>query len=505
MASSINNQSDKRGNTLQGGSTLDSSHNPGNQLFSNQSFTDAIKVQKRHAFEISPNVENGGFKPLNAFSTFVEAKERNSIVIDCAQFLGMEFKEKTLLKVLCEQYPKCVGFKPRVIGKNKRKAIELGFPSEKTCRDALLQEFKINDKTIEVNKTLNCTSMVINIGISEMPIVEEELLKPALIKTFERYGDILNIGISKSSDSDWFTGRGFATINRDKQKEESYAANLTPQVELEDFPGTVLNLVWSQMKPICPDCHTDEHIRFDCPKRNRKLCHRCKSPNHLQANCPTAPWNQDKNNGNSKEAAKRIIETESEKTNVKNNHASGFKHITQTNRSMEINLLELMNRGKATGVETSNQYGALENNDDEACNPGNEDEYEEIDEVTPMEAVNLETDGIRMSRSNSEPSQEMKEVIPTKSVSTPRSLRSTQQKKLVDINTHRKSTEGGKGKGKPPKLVIKRNLEEALSPGTREASTPTNKRSSQNNIEKENNEPASPPGSQDGGRLSSLD
>lgn len=100
----------------------------------------------------------------------------------------------------------------------------------------------------------------------------------------------MNIGISKSGDFDWFTGRGFATLNRGKLKEPAYAANLSPQVKLEVFPGTNLHLVWSQVKHICTDCHTDEHVRFDCPKRGRRLCHRCQSPNHLVAECPTAPW-----------------------------------------------------------------------------------------------------------------------------------------------------------------------------------------------------------------------
>ncbi|KAI8082601.1 uncharacterized protein B0P05DRAFT_586259 [Gilbertella persicaria] len=97
MALSLDYQSDNRRTSLQGGSTLDSSHKP---------------AQKRHSFEMSPNIENGSLKPLNAYSTFVEAKERNSIVIDCTQFLGMEFKDKYLLKILREQFPKCLGLKP---------------------------------------------------------------------------------------------------------------------------------------------------------------------------------------------------------------------------------------------------------------------------------------------------------------------------------------------------------------------------------------------------------
>ncbi|KAI8081955.1 uncharacterized protein B0P05DRAFT_67252 [Gilbertella persicaria] len=115
MVLSLNYQNDNRRTSPQGGLTLDFSHNSGNQLLSYQSFKDALKAQKRHIFEVSQNVENGGFKPLKAYSTFVEAKERNSIVIDCVQFLGMEFKDKSLLKILRGQFPKCLGLKSRVI------------------------------------------------------------------------------------------------------------------------------------------------------------------------------------------------------------------------------------------------------------------------------------------------------------------------------------------------------------------------------------------------------
>ncbi|KAI8066284.1 uncharacterized protein B0P05DRAFT_621581 [Gilbertella persicaria] len=143
MALSLNYQSDNRRTSPQGSSTLDSSHDPDNQLSSNQSFKDALKAQKRHIFEVSPNVENGSFKPLNAYSTSLEAKERSSIIINCAQFLGMEFKDKPLLKMLHWQFPKCLGLKPRMIGKNKRKAMKLGFSTENACRDAFLKEFNL--------------------------------------------------------------------------------------------------------------------------------------------------------------------------------------------------------------------------------------------------------------------------------------------------------------------------------------------------------------------------
>ncbi|KAL9538564.1 hypothetical protein PS6_011523 [Mucor atramentarius] len=150
MASSAKKQSDNNSDPpAEDSSMVDSSHNRSNRLFTYQFFTDAVKEQKRHNFE---------------------------------------FKGKFLLKILREQFPKCLGLKIRIIGKNKKKASELGFSIENLCRDALLKEFKVNRKVIEVKKTtFNHTANVINIGISEkIPLMEKDELKPALIKAFQR-------------------------------------------------------------------------------------------------------------------------------------------------------------------------------------------------------------------------------------------------------------------------------------------------------------------------------
>ncbi|KAG2215908.1 hypothetical protein INT46_004164 [Mucor plumbeus] len=472
MAFSTNN----RDPTFQGRSTQDSSHNPGNKLFSYKSFTDALKFQTRHAFEVSPNVEIGEFKPLNAYSTFIEAKERNSIVIDCAQFLGMEFKEKSILKVLREQYPKALGLKPRIVGKNKRKAIEIGFSTENACKEALLKEFQVNGKTIEVNKTLSHDAKVINIGITELPLLEDDILKDALVKTFEQYGDVLNVGIAKSGDSDWFTGRGYATINS-KNKEKDFK-ELTPQVTLEGTNRS-LNLVWSQMKPICPDCHTDNHNKFNCPKKSPKLCHRCNSPNHLQAGCPTAPWNKEKSNNN--ETNKPVAPENSSESDV------SISVVPGTNT--ESRLMQILNKGKRSNAETSNYYKTLDEGD---SNNENEDTIdEETTSIEVVNVINLDKESSPMTRSSSEqPAQTLNDIKPRKSVSTPRSLRSDQQQKLGMIKTRKSSVDKGKGKTSTPN--VKRNLEEAISPEAREASTPTNKRSSKQST-------------LDAGRLASLD
>ncbi|KAL7327654.1 hypothetical protein PS15p_206057 [Mucor circinelloides] len=396
----------------------------------------------------------------------------------------MEFKDKSLLKVLREQFPKGLGLKPRVIGKNQRKALEIGFSTEKACRDALLNEFKIGDQVIEVSKTLTRTANVINIGISEIPLMDEDELKDALVKTFERFGDILNIGISKSGDSDWFTGRGFATLNRDKLKESTYAAQITPQVELAGFPDSKLHLVWSQMKPICPDCHTDEHIKFDCPKGRRRLCHRCKSPNHLIAHCPTAPWYRNKPEVTNNESQSSNITPESGDT--------GFKLVRRRSGSgREVSLSDLLQQGQQQQARSNNQFDLLASDSEME-----EDQQQEASEVNGVEGTSNVTDGVTMIRSISEPTHRQLEITPVKSTSTPRNLRSKQTKKVSELVTNA---------NKITKINTKRNLEEAISPEAQQAATPINKKFNGNTEKTSLNESSTPADTEGGKAMDALD
>ena len=127
-------------------------------------------------------------------------KEKNSIVINHSQFFEMVFKGKTLLGIMREQHPNSLGMKPRNIGKNKRKAVELSFSTEKECREALLKEFVVEGKDIEVSKTLTSTPQVIWVRITKISLDDEGALMESLVKTFEKYGDILNIGLTKVED-----------------------------------------------------------------------------------------------------------------------------------------------------------------------------------------------------------------------------------------------------------------------------------------------------------------
>ncbi|KAK4520147.1 phosphatidylinositol-4- kinase [Mucor velutinosus] len=244
-----------------------------------------------------------------------------------------------------------------MVGKN-HKVIEINFPSQEDCEEALNKELVLQGKVIKVNKALDKNANVLRVGVSELPHKTEEVLKPLMVETFQKYGDILNLGLSYTKDGNWFTGRGFVTLNRDKLK--SYAAELTPQIQFGNFKEKP-HLVWSNMNPICQDCHTDDHIKADCPRTKRKACFRCGSLEHLIAGCPLASWN-------------RVKKT--------NDHNKQGQHRQQENVAQpkpigrKVDLLDLMNvdppkylnhkKGKRKATSLSSKSPS----DDEALSKG---------------------------------------------------------------------------------------------------------------------------------------
>ncbi|KAK4519280.1 uncharacterized protein ATC70_009512 [Mucor velutinosus] len=368
-----------------GGSTLDSSHNPGNNMFTYASFFKDIHNQKRTPFEVAPSIVDNGSSPgkaLDFTSTFVEATDDFSFIIDCSQFIGMVFKEKTLPSCLRAQYPKGLGIRHRMVGKN-HKVIEMNFPTEQDCMEALGKEFVLQGKTIQVSKALDKNANVVRVTVSAIPYKPVEFLKPLLIQTFEQYGDILNVGLCHSKDGNWFTGRDFVTLNMDKSKQ--YEAELAPQIPFGDFPEKI-RLVWTNMQPICKDCHTDEHVKADCPRAKKKACHKCGSLEHLIAQCPRAHWNRKKD------------QTTQER---RRNSVTKESNPSSKPTGREVNLLELMNvkqpkyLAKKKDVDVAED--AMETDDEsttpeqEAQEPADSIHQEEVAPVDSVESVEPQT------------------------------------------------------------------------------------------------------------------
>ncbi|KAK4517559.1 uncharacterized protein ATC70_000899 [Mucor velutinosus] len=367
-----------------GGSTLDSSHNPGNNMFTYASFFKDIHNQKRTPFEVTPSIVDNGSSPgtaLDFTSTFVEATDDFSFIIDCSQFIGMVFKEKTLPSCLRAQYPKGLGIRHRMVGKN-HKVIEMNFSTEQDCMEALGKDFVLQGKTIQVSKALDKNANVVRVTVSAIPYKPVEFLKPLLIQTFKQYGDILHVGLYHSKDSNWFTGRGFVTLNMDRSKQ--YEAEVAPQIPFGDFPEKI-RLVWTNMQPICKGCHTDEHVKADCPRAKKKAFHKCGSLEHLIAQCPRAHWNRKKDQ-TTQERRRNSVTKES------------IPPSKPTGR--EVNLLELMNVKQHKYLAKKNTDVAEDamETDDESTIPEQETQepadplhQEAVATVDPVESVEPQT------------------------------------------------------------------------------------------------------------------
>lgn len=122
---------------------------------------------------------------LETQGVFLEATAKHSVVIDCAQFEGLNFKDKDLSIILKEQFPTANGMCFRTIGRTKTYA-EISLPTAAEAGEALSNQFKIFDKTIEVWKTLNENCKIIRVGNSNILFDGEDVLKVRLPEIFNQ-------------------------------------------------------------------------------------------------------------------------------------------------------------------------------------------------------------------------------------------------------------------------------------------------------------------------------
>jgi hypothetical protein len=71
---------------------------------------------------------------LTTAQHFWKVMDKHSIVIDCAQFAEMNFKERSLNKCLRDQFPKGLGIRMRNVGRSQY-YIKLNFPTEADCQE----------------------------------------------------------------------------------------------------------------------------------------------------------------------------------------------------------------------------------------------------------------------------------------------------------------------------------------------------------------------------------
>ncbi|CEP09652.1 hypothetical protein, partial, partial [Parasitella parasitica] len=150
---------------------------------------------------------------------------------------------------------------------------------------------KIHDKEIVISPTLGAGAHIVRVGITGIPGLDSVSIRNRLTEILSPCGDILELGLHYMPSGNWFNGRGFATLNCATDK--TFTGKLKHQMSFNEHRK--ITLVWSNMGVVCKECHSDEHIKADCPvARARKVirCYECQSPDHKKADCPDMRWNR---------------------------------------------------------------------------------------------------------------------------------------------------------------------------------------------------------------------
>ncbi|CEP13440.1 hypothetical protein [Parasitella parasitica] len=241
--------------------------------------------QARHCFDLGRKTAAELGELSEGGQLFIYAKDKNSIVIDGAQFTkkaNINFKGLGVL--LREQYPEALGLRICQATKGTQ-YFEINFRTAAAREEALKKDFTYKYKKSTVSRTFPKDATIIRVSISDLPYEDETILKDHMSDIFKYYGEILEMGILYTVHGHWFTGRGFVTLNQIPPG-RNYN-HLTPQIHSWD-DNDRLALTYTNMKPSCSRCRVTDHV-FD--PTFSQCYYICGHSDHLQAGCPEAWWN----------------------------------------------------------------------------------------------------------------------------------------------------------------------------------------------------------------------
>lgn len=135
---------------------------------------------------------------------------------------------------------------------------------------------------------------IVRLNLSNLPAVPPAKLKELLLPTLSPYGHVIDIGIYV--EQGWFTGTGYAVLNRseDPSPLKATATHSPPlpldhtiQVINEDAKDvTKIHATWARMPLYCKYCHLSGHTKLTCPNKPLPRCYHCQNLGHIQKHCP---------------------------------------------------------------------------------------------------------------------------------------------------------------------------------------------------------------------------
>ncbi|KAG0763740.1 hypothetical protein G6F62_003198 [Rhizopus arrhizus] len=106
---------------------------------------------------------------------------------------------------------------------------------------------------------------LVQLRLSNLPFLKEEILKEQLKKSLKAYGSALDLGILRKSHTCTYIGTGYAILS---SEDKGFYA------------------VWSDVSTYCRYYHAEGHAIPDCPKkRSSRVCWNCRASGHIAAEC----------------------------------------------------------------------------------------------------------------------------------------------------------------------------------------------------------------------------
>ena len=250
--------------------------------------------------------------PFEVVCPFIKGMEQDSVLIDLSTVKDRSLLNKALLKFnesaeKSDYYEEFLGYRKQTRNYLGHAFLEtMWLPTSNGFKTILESGITLADGPFFKGfKSYPADASIVRLTLENLPFLPALLLKAEMEKRLSCFGDVLDLGISKTDGI--FNGEGYATINltlnpalEDNQcnVEHEKDSTCTGLKHLEplsrvivwndkDIEQRKILLQWDRMPDFCRNCQSTDHCRADCPDYKKWIrCYHCNQTGHVFQVCP---------------------------------------------------------------------------------------------------------------------------------------------------------------------------------------------------------------------------
>ncbi|CAO3600988.1 unnamed protein product [Absidia cylindrospora] len=210
------------------------------------------------------------------------ARSSNCFFLDISK--GPSFTDEQYLKLISAQYEGASKFYgTKFVGKKGARYLEL-YPTPEILEKFKTEGLLITDAKLRILpvKAIEGKGTVIQLNLTDLPIMATDSLLTKLKQALSKFGTILDIGLHHESTMGWFMGSGYAVLQQDDKK--TYPT-LHHHITMGD--DDYCYATFPAMPTWCRYCHEEGHTKYGCKKALANvLCFNCDQYGHKKTDCP---------------------------------------------------------------------------------------------------------------------------------------------------------------------------------------------------------------------------